>query len=67
MGLNQPTSAEECPHEHVVEGIEPVRRDGSVGFAFLEECPDCGTTWYEPSNLDKFPDTGGLDPRLYRT
>ena len=55
-----------CQHEDVAESIEPVERVGAVGFAFLETCLDCGANWYEPSNLDKFPDTGGLDPRLYR-
>jgi len=54
-----------CQHESVMSSIEPVKRDGQVGFAFVDECARCGTTWYEASNLDKFPDTGGLDPRLH--
>lgn len=60
MGLDGPG----CAHDQVAESIEPVKRDGAVGFAFLETCLDCGATWYEPSNLDKFPETGGIDPRV---
>ena len=56
----------DCLHENRDESIEAVKRAGQVGFAFVEECRGCGATWYEPSNLDKFPDTGGLDPRLYK-
>lgn len=55
-----------CMHADIAESIEPVKRDGQIGFAFVDACTDCGATWYHPSNLDKFPDTGGLDPRLYR-
>ena len=64
MGLNGSVE-DDCRHEICDTSIEVVRRDEEVGFAFVEECRGCGATWYEPSNLDKFPDTGGLDPRLY--
>jgi len=57
----------ECPgHEWVPADFHAVERAGvdGVGFGILNECRWCDSTWYEPSNLDKFPETGGLDPRL---
>jgi hypothetical protein len=54
-----------CAHESVRTRIEPAKSGGGVGFGFVDECAACGAAWYEPSNLDKSPETGGLDPRLY--
>ncbi len=50
--------------EHLWEpgDVVPVTRDGAAGFATTLQCALCPAVVYEPSNLDRFPDTGGLGP-----
>lgn len=76
MGLddeNEGFGAGEClEHEWVPAEFPPVQREGltlpdgtpMVGFAIVNECKWCDATFYEPSNLDRWPDTKGIDPRL---
>ena len=45
--------------------LEATPRGGPAGFGTSRECEDCGKTWYQPSNYEKFADTNGLDPDLY--
>jgi hypothetical protein len=55
----------ECPgHEWVPADIQPVERNGVVGMSIVNECKWCPAVFYEPSNVDRFPETNGLDPRL---
>jgi len=52
-------------HDFVVTGVEVVERDGLLpGMAVTHHCRRCGAVAYEPSNVDRWPETGGLDPRL---
>lgn len=54
----------ECPgHDWVPESSESV--SGGRGMSITHACRWCGAIRYEPSNYEKFPDTHGLDPRLY--
>lgn len=57
--------ARECPgHEWVLANFQVVERNGVTGMAIVNECKWCGATFYEPSNVDKWPETKGLDPRV---
>lgn len=57
--------AGECPgHEWVLADFQTVERDGVIGMAMVHQCRWCPATYYEPSNVDKWPETRGLDPRL---
>ena len=51
-------------HEWDPIDIQAVERNGVVGMAIVNECVHCGAIFYEPSNVDKWPETRGIDPRL---
>ena len=59
--------ARECPgHQWVLVDFQVVEREGVrlPGMAMVHECKWCDAVYYEPSNLDRFPDTKGVDPRV---
>lgn len=67
MGLDDANDAKCGEHWWIPADFQTVERSGvdAIGFGILNECGHgCGAMWYEPSNLDLFPDTAGLDPRL---
>ncbi len=41
-----------------------VMRDGVPGMSMVHQCRFCPAAMYEPSNVDRFPKTRGVDPRL---
>lgn len=51
-------------HDFVEVDFHTVRRNGMTGMAITQRCRFCPAEFYEPSNLDLFPETNGLDPRL---
>lgn len=58
----------ECPgHEWDLADLHATNATTSagIGFGLSYECRWCGATRYEPSNYEKFPDTQGLNPKLY--
>lgn len=65
---NEGDAPGECvEHMWRIADFNTVQRAGieSVGFGITNKCALCGAIWHEPSNFDKFPDTNGLDPKLY--
>lgn len=58
----------ECPgHEWDFAVLDTAgdTKSGHAGLGLSFACRWCGATRYEPSNFEKFPDTQGLDPKLY--
>ena len=56
----------EClAHVWVPADIVPVERDGVTGMTIVNRCKYCPAEFVEPSNVDRFPKSRGLDPRLY--
>ena len=48
----------------IPEDFQAVTRNGVTGMAIVNRCRLCDAVFYEASNVDKFPETKGLDPRL---
>lgn len=66
MGLDDANDngPRECPGHHWVPmTVQIVKRDGLTGMSIVNECKWCDAVFYEPSNIDLFPDTNGVDPR----
>lgn len=57
------SEAPDCAHHWVAVDIASVERNGVVGLAITNECAWCKSVFYEPSNVDRFPETAGVDPR----
>ena len=51
-------------HMWIPEDFQAVTRNGVTGMAIVNRCRLCDAVFYEASNVDKFPETKGLDPRL---
>lgn len=57
--------ARECPgHEWVLDDFQVVERNGVTGMSMVHRCKWCPAVYYEPSNVDRWPDTKGIDPRV---
>jgi len=52
-------------HVWIPEDFQIVERNGVTGMSIVNRCKWCPAVFYEPSNVDRFPNTKGLDPRLY--